>query len=210
VTPGAGQPVKPEANKPEASQPAVKPEPAQTQPAEAAKPPASPAPAQPIAPARIKFNFKEAPFDQVLDFFSRESGLPKIDEAAVPQGNMTFISGESYPFDDALTILNLNLLPKGVVLTKEKNYLYLRSIKDSARKASEVYVGKVPGDARTRGHHQSHHPVEQRECRPGGEADPAARGGVRVGGRRAGAEHGDRGRDRGPVSPHPADRPDDR
>ena len=30
--------------------------------------------------ANIAFNFKDAPFDQVLDFFSRESGLPIIRE----------------------------------------------------------------------------------------------------------------------------------
>lgn len=106
------------------------------------------APAQPTEPPRIKFNFKDAPFDQVLDFFSRESGLPPIREVAVPDGAMTFISGESYSFEEALTILNLNLSPRGVQVVREKNYLYLRTMKDSARKAAEVAHGTVPGDAR--------------------------------------------------------------
>lgn len=106
--------------------------------------------AKPPAPGegRIKFNFKDAPFDLVLDFFQRESGLPKIDEAPVPQGTMTFISGESYSFDDALTILNLNLLPKGVQLRREGKFLYLGTLKDAARKAADVAKGTVPAEAR--------------------------------------------------------------
>src|SRR5262249_20094744 len=105
-------------------------------------------PPQPVAPGRIKFNFKDAPFDQVLDFFSREAGLPEINETTVPQGTMTFISGDSYSFDEALTILNLNLQPTGAMLEREKNYLYLRSITDSAKKANGVVKGSVPATAR--------------------------------------------------------------
>jgi type II secretory pathway component GspD/PulD (secretin) len=129
-------------------------------PAASAPAPAAPAPgpAPAVAPApdqpppgegKIRFNFKDAPFDQVLDFFSRESGLPIINEAPVPQGAMTFISGEAeYAFPDALSILNLNLQGKGVQLRREKNYLYLGSLKDSARKAGEVYQGTIPEDVR--------------------------------------------------------------
>jgi type II secretion system protein D len=116
--------------------------------------PATPAGAEPLAapalePARevdamIRFNFKDAPFEMVLDFFSRESGLPRINEVAVPAGTMTFISGEGYTFSDALTILNLNLAPKGVQIRRERNFLYLGTLKDSARKASQVFHGTVP------------------------------------------------------------------
>lgn len=129
---------------PEAQQaPAAAPSTPPAASASEAKPQAAPAPGD-----RIRFNFKDVPFDLVLDFFSRESGLPRIDEAPIPQGSMTFISGAGYTFDDALTILNLNLLPKGVVLVKEQNFLHLRSLKDSARKATEVYAGTVPAEAR--------------------------------------------------------------
>lgn len=122
-------------------------------PASAAQPekaaPLPQATPNPIAePVRIKFNFKDAPFDQVLDFFSRESGLPPIREVPVPDGSMTFISGEAYSFEEALTILNLNLQPRGVQVQREANFLYLRSLKDSARKATDVIAGSVPPDMR--------------------------------------------------------------
>jgi type II secretion system protein D len=115
-------------------------------PAASAAPAPAPAPGLP-PDGTIRFNFKDAPFDQVLDFFARESGLPPIYEAEMPKGTMTFISPEAYTFDDALTILNLNLLPKGVQLVKERNYLYLRTLKDSARRASDV-VSTIPAGVR--------------------------------------------------------------
>ena len=150
----AGWPVSVRAQEPPPPPPAAtQPGKAAEQPAKDPSPPAAqpaPQPVQPPAPAdtRIKFNFKDAPFEQVLDFFSRESGLPRIDETAVPAGGMSFISGEAYGFDDALTILNLNLLPKGVVVVKEPKFLYLRALKDSVRKANDVYKGTVPAEAR--------------------------------------------------------------
>lgn len=131
--------------------------------AQQAPPPAVPAPAPVVtAPAtppvetpaptdsRIRFNFKDAPFDLVLDFFSRESGLPIINEVdgPQPQGTMTFISGESYSFDDALTILNLNLQPKKAQLQREKNFLYLRSLQGAARKSGDVIKGQIPEGVR--------------------------------------------------------------
>lgn len=117
--------------------------PAATQPpTPAAQPPATPPAADGIA-----FNFKDAPFDQVLEYFSREAGLPPIWEAPIPQGTLTFISGERYSFDDAMSILNLNLAPRGVQLRREKNFLYLSTLKDSVRKAADV-VREVPPGAR--------------------------------------------------------------
>lgn len=99
--------------------------------------PSQPAPVTPES-ARIQFNFKDAPFDQVVDFFSRECGLPVIFETTVPEGAITFISGADYSFDEALTILNLNMARAGVRLRRDGAFLYLASIEDSARKASRV------------------------------------------------------------------------
>jgi type II secretion system protein D len=105
----------------------------------------SPAPQPATAPGGpIRFNFKDAPFDQVLDFFSRESGLPIIREAQPPAGALTFISGEAYTFADAMSILNLNLLPHGVQLRREDKFLFLASIQDAVRKAGGVVVGAIP------------------------------------------------------------------
>lgn len=154
VQPATVQPVSPSTPPPEAKPAQDKP--GEVKPGEVKQPDAAGAQsgavgpaAQPEAAARpIRFNFKDMPFDQALDFFARESGLPTINEAPIPQGAITFISGDPYSFEDALTILNLNLVPKGVVLVREKNFLYLRSLKDSARKANEVYKGSVPAEAR--------------------------------------------------------------
>jgi hypothetical protein len=50
------------------------------QPAETTPPPRMTGPAKPAEKPSdsLKFNFKEAPIDQVLDFFARESGVPII------------------------------------------------------------------------------------------------------------------------------------
>ncbi|MCG3124989.1 MAG: hypothetical protein GIKADHBN_03499 [Phycisphaerales bacterium] len=108
----------------------------------------SPAPAPPAEakPGLIKFSFKDMPFDLVLDYFSRESGLPVIREAAVPQGSMTFVGAEPYTFDEALSILNLNLAMQGVHLRKQDQFLYLASLQDSVKKANRVENDRVPPD----------------------------------------------------------------
>lgn len=102
---------------------------------------------QPVADPQIWFQFKNTPFDQVLDFFSRETGLPVIRETEVPKGTMTFVGGTAYSFGDALSILNLNLMLHGVTLRREENFLYLGTIKDSLRQPTRVVeVGALPDD----------------------------------------------------------------
>jgi len=124
--------------------PASQPAPA---PAQAPAPDPAPAVAQaPVAaPAasvqpegQLRFNFKEAPIDQVLDFFARESGLPIIFEAPAPQGTITFVSASGYVFEDALSILNLNLARFGVHLRKQDKYLYLATMQEAMRRPSPV------------------------------------------------------------------------
>lgn len=134
-----------------ASQPASGPGPAATPvpaaPAAAAPVAPAPAPAEPPSPtpetAKIQFNFKDAPFDQVIDFFAREVGLPIIFETPAPQGALTFVGAGMYSFDEALTILNLNLQRFNAQLRRQGSFLYLASIQDSARKASQVEHGQV-------------------------------------------------------------------
>jgi type II secretory pathway component GspD/PulD (secretin) len=108
-------------------------------------PPEAPAPAE-----GIRFNFKDVPYEQVLDYFSRRSGLPIIVEAPVPTAAMTFISEQPYSFDDALTILNLNLRAHDRQLRSEGEFLYLATVAESARKPTRVVdrdaLGDVPLD----------------------------------------------------------------
>ncbi|MBZ0172921.1 MAG: hypothetical protein K8E66_11110, partial [Phycisphaerales bacterium] len=90
---------------------------------------------------RLRFNFSEAPFAQVLDFFARETGLPVIREAGLPAGSMTFISAADYSLNDALEILNLNLAMHQRILVREENFLFLRTHEDAARKPGPVFNG---------------------------------------------------------------------
>lgn len=102
---------------------------------EAAPVPAvQPVPA-PVGDVPLSFNFKDTPLDQVLDFFARQSGVPVIYEAAIPAGAVTFVSASSYSFDQALSILNLNLARYGVHLRREGDYMYLATLADSMKRA---------------------------------------------------------------------------
>ncbi len=111
-------------------------------------PTAAPAPAQPVAtpaPAKrdeLRFNFKDAPVDVVLDVFARESGVPVIYEAAVPAGSITFVSSSTYTFAEALSILNLNLARFGVHLRHETNFLYLATLADTMKRATAQPAGE--------------------------------------------------------------------
>ncbi len=87
---------------------------------------------------RIRFNFIELPFSEVLNFMSRESGLPVIREAPLPPGSMTFISAADYSLAEALEILNLNLAMHNVRLERDSKYLALRSLEDAARRPTPV------------------------------------------------------------------------
>ncbi len=148
-----------EAHAQPAPQPATPPAPQPTPANQPVTPPVTPpAPApsvQPEAPKPeapkpklIKFSFKDMPFDLVLDYFSRESGLPIIREAVVPAGAMTFVGAQPYTFEDALSILNMNLAMQGVHLRKQDQYLYLASLADSVKKATRVENDSVPGDVK--------------------------------------------------------------
>ncbi len=116
------------------------------------EPPAAPTPAVDAPSAgepadkRIRFNFIEAPFGEVLNFFARQTGLPVIREAEPPGGGMTFISAADYTVPEALEILNLNLRMHSVRLEREDRYLYLRSLEDAARSPTPV-VGEGDLDA---------------------------------------------------------------
>ncbi len=87
---------------------------------------------------RIRFNFIELPFGEVMNFMARESGLPVIREAPLPPGAMTFISAADYTLEEAIEILNLNLRMHGARLERGEKYLTLRSIEDAARRPTPV------------------------------------------------------------------------
>ncbi|MCC7388223.1 MAG: hypothetical protein IT431_05600 [Phycisphaerales bacterium] len=135
----------PPVEQPAATEPPAQPAPAQPEAAQPA--PAQPEAGQPRLDARISFQFKDTPFAAVFDFFSRETGLPIIRETEIPAGNMTFIGGADYSFEEALSILNLNLRLHGVALRREENFLYLSTVKDAVRMPTRVVdLASLPPD----------------------------------------------------------------
>ncbi len=125
--------------------PAAQPEPVAAPPVAT---PVAPAPASPAAEstaaAAISFNFIETPFEQVLDFMARQTGLPVIREAEAPKTGLTFIGASAYSVEEALDVLNRLLFMHGVQLRREDRYLLLTKVEDM--RAFGQVVGKIPED----------------------------------------------------------------
>lgn len=94
-------------------------------------------------PAKIAFNFKNTPWELVIDFMARQTGLPVINEAPPPGAPVTFISGAEYSVDEALDIVNRMLWMHGLQLRKEANFLLLSKVED-LKARSRGYFGQVP------------------------------------------------------------------
>jgi type II secretory pathway component GspD/PulD (secretin) len=105
-----------------------------------ATPPADP------EPVRIQFNFKGATFGQVLDFFSRTTGLPVVWETEAPEGTLDYLSPESYELPEALRILNIILQSKGVMLRLDNDMLYLQKLSEMQKEDIPTFVGELPAE----------------------------------------------------------------
>ncbi len=109
-----------------------------------AQPAAEPEPA--LQPVAIRFNFKGATFDQVIDYFSRVTGLPVVREADLPQGTLDYLAPEQYTLDEALGVLNIILHAKGVSLRVSDDMLYLQTLTEMQRENIPTFIGMLPGD----------------------------------------------------------------
>ncbi|HRQ75801.1 MAG TPA: secretin N-terminal domain-containing protein [Phycisphaerales bacterium] len=98
----------------------------------------------------IRFNFKGATFEQVIDFFSRETGLPVIWETPAPEGTLDYLSPESYDLPEALRVLNIILHSKGVNLRVSDDMLYLRRLNAMQRTDIPTFIGTLPPDSEVR------------------------------------------------------------
>ncbi len=140
-----------------AAPPAAAPAAPQIKPAaEVLPPPAPPAAAQgsaavptdapPPSKGGIRFAFKGQTWDQILDYFSRTTGLPVVREAESPKGQVDFLSSRTYTLPEALTTLNQLLQTQGVMLRVEHDKLYLQKLTDMKRENIPTYVGSLPAD----------------------------------------------------------------
>jgi len=110
----------------------------QDQPAPAEEPAAAPA-------VSISFSFKDAPLDQVVDYFARQTGLPVIREAEVPTGTVTFISTRQYGLEDGMRVLNTILQTRGVMLRRDAEFLYLQKLDNMKAESVPTYAdGEIP------------------------------------------------------------------
>ena len=94
----------------------------------------------------IQFNFKKATFEQVIEFFSRMTGLPVIWQCPAPEGTLDYISPGGYQRDEALRVLNMVLQSKGVMLRVSKDNLFLQKLDQMQREDVPTFVGKIPAD----------------------------------------------------------------
>ncbi|MCA9064905.1 MAG: hypothetical protein KDA96_17655 [Planctomycetaceae bacterium] len=70
----------------------------------------------------VKFNFKYAPWDQVLEAYAAAT-CQTLDITDKPPGTFTHLSNTEYSVDDALDVLNGYLLRKGFVLLRKDGFL---------------------------------------------------------------------------------------
>ena len=94
----------------------------------------------------IRFAFKDAPFEQVIEFFSGVTGLPVVWETDAPEGTLDYLAPESYTLDEALQVLNIILQAKGVMLRVSDDMLYLQRLEEMQRENIPTYVGELPAD----------------------------------------------------------------
>lgn len=90
---------------------------------------------------KLRFAFKDATVDQVIEFFGRETGLPVIREANLPGGTITFVSEDEYPLDEALRVLNTILQTRGVMLRRDAKFLYLQKLENMKAEPVPTFTG---------------------------------------------------------------------
>ena len=95
---------------------------------------------------QVRFNFKNQTWDQVLDYFSRVTGLPIVRDADVPDGTVDYINPAPYPLPKALETLNLLLQTRGLVLRDEDGRLVLEELSQIKKENIPTFVGNLPDD----------------------------------------------------------------
>ncbi|MDG2029601.1 MAG: secretin N-terminal domain-containing protein [Phycisphaerales bacterium] len=95
---------------------------------------------------QVTFSFKDQTWDEILDFFSRTTGLPIVREVPAPKGTVTYIYPQPYRLPEALETLNILLQTQGVMLRREADRLYLQKLEDMQRENIPTFIGQIPED----------------------------------------------------------------
>ncbi|MFM9965399.1 MAG: secretin N-terminal domain-containing protein, partial [Planctomycetaceae bacterium] len=107
--------------------------------------------AEPPKPEKISFNFRHAPWADVLKTFAELAGLT-LDLNVVPPGTFNYFDDKEYTATEALDVINGYLLQKGYVLVRRDQFLVVVNIDD---KIPPNLVPKVKvGDLAKRGHNE--------------------------------------------------------
>ena len=97
-----------------------------------------------VEDVRVTFSFKDQTWDEILDFFSRTTGLPIVREVPAPSGTVTYIYPKPYPLDEALETLNVLLQTQGVMLRRESDRLFLQKLDAMQRENIPTFIGELP------------------------------------------------------------------
>lgn len=101
----------------------------------------------------FSFNFRWAPWTDVLKLFADKAGLT-LDLLTVPPGTFNYYDNGSYTMTEALDILNGYLLPKGYILVRRDRFLVCINIDDRAGIPPNMIPTVTVEELRTRGRNE--------------------------------------------------------
>ena len=82
------------------------------------------------ASTKLKFNFREQKWDDVLEWFARQDGLSLVMDA-VPKGSFTYSDTRSYTPAQAIDLLNSVLLTRGFALIRQQRMLLVIELSET-------------------------------------------------------------------------------
>lgn len=121
---------------------------AQTPAAAAPEPPPAAAPAEPERPARdtsggLRFNFRGAPLETVLNYLSEAAGFVIVLETPV-RGTIDMWSAQPVSRTEAVQLLNLAINKNGYTATLRGRTLVVSSKEDARKRAIPIRTGNDP------------------------------------------------------------------
>lgn len=85
--------------------------------------------AGPVEPGKVRFNFRFAPWKDVLDWFATQADLSLVLDAP-PPGTFNYVDNKSYTPAEAIDLLNGVLLTKGYTLLRRERMLMVINLED--------------------------------------------------------------------------------